>query len=77
MSKSQQHFYERAVFVKTRTNEAIRTAAEKHGVKLWQIADALGVNDGNFSRKLRRELPPDEVEKILAIIARIAEGAKE
>ncbi len=63
--------------MKTRTNEAIRTAAEKHGVKLWQIADALGVNDGNFSRKLRRELPPDEVEKILAIIARIAEGAKE
>ena len=63
--------------MKTRTNEAIRTAAEKHGVKLWQIADVLGVNDGNFSRKLRRELPPDEVEKILAIIARIAEGAKE
>lgn len=63
--------------MKTRTNETIRTAAEKNGVKLWQIADALGVNDGNFSRKLRHELPPDETEKILAIIARIAEGVKQ
>lgn len=63
--------------MKTRTNEAIRAAAEKRGVKLWQIADALGVNDGNFSRKLRRELPPDEVEKILVIITRISEEAKE
>lgn len=63
--------------MKSQTNERIREAAKKHGVKLWQIADALGMNDGNFSRKLRRELPPDEVEKILAIIARIAEGAKE
>jgi hypothetical protein len=59
-------------FMQTKTNEAIRTAAEKHGVKLWQIADALGMNDGNFSRKLRHELPPEETERIIAIIARIA-----
>ena len=35
---------------------------------MWQIADALGINDGNFSRKLRKELPEEEKSKILAII---------
>ena len=63
--------------MKKRTNEAIRTAAEKHGVKLWQIADALGMNDGNFSRKLRHELPPDETARILALIDEIAKGVKQ
>lgn len=58
-------------------NEQIRTAAKQHGVKLWQVADELGLNDGNFSRKLRHELPPEETERILSIIARIGKGAKE
>lgn len=58
-------------------NEIIRKSAKENGVKLWQIADALGMLDVNFSKKLRHELPPDETKKILAIIARIAEGAKE
>lgn len=40
---------------------------------LWQIADRVGVNDGNFSRKLRRELPDQEREKILEIIKELAE----
>lgn len=58
--------------MKEKTNKSIRTAAEKNGVKLWQIADALGMNDGNFSRKLRHELPPEETEKILALIDELA-----
>lgn len=41
-------------------NKEIREAAKAAGVKLWQIAAALGVNDGNFSRKLRQELPQEE-----------------
>ncbi len=60
------------ISVKEKTNKSIRTAAEKNGVKLWQIADALGMNDGNFSRKLRHELPPEETEKILALIDELA-----
>ena len=58
-------------------NQDIRRAAQAAGVKLWQIADALGVNDGNFSRKLRHELPPDETAKILALIDEIAKGVKQ
>ncbi len=53
-------------------NEVIREAAKKNGVLLWQIAERLHINDGNFSRKLRKELPAEEREKILSIIADIA-----
>ena len=49
----------------TITNNDIRTKAEKAGVRLWQIAEKIGINDGNFSRKLRHELPQEEKEKIL------------
>lgn len=53
-------------------NSLIRETAKQKNVKLWQIADALGMNDGNFSRKLRHELPPEETEKILALIDELA-----
>ena len=49
-------------------NHDIRKAAAGAGVKLWQIADALGIADCSLSRKLRKELPPDEKAKILSII---------
>lgn len=55
-------------------NKEIREAAKKAGVKLWQIADAIGITDGNFSRKLRHELPEDERQNILEIIKQISEG---
>ena len=53
-------------------NTDIREAANRRGVALWRVADALSLNDGNFSRKLRHELSPDEKAKILAIIDRLA-----
>lgn len=57
-------------------NEEIRKTAKKKGVKLWEIAAEYGINDGNFSRKLRHELPEDEKIKILAIIDSIFESRK-
>ena len=56
-------------------NIEVRSAAASAGVKLWQIADALGVNDGNFSRKLRKEFTPEEKERSLEIIDRISKEA--
>lgn len=53
-------------------NAEIRRAAKSAGVRLWQVAERFGINDGNFSRKLRRELPPEEREKILGIIKDLA-----
>lgn len=56
----------------SKANADIRQAAKAGGVKLWEVAEALCLNDGNFSRKLRRELPPEEKSKIYAIIVRLA-----
>ena len=47
-----------------RANMEIRNAAKKAGIRLWEVAAACGVNDGNFSRKLRQELPQEEKMKI-------------
>jgi hypothetical protein len=55
-------------------NQLIRNEARACGVKLWQIADAIGINDGNLSRKLRRELPEEERERIIGIIHSIRDG---
>lgn len=57
-----------------RANTDIRETAKRAGVRLWQIADELGINDGNFSRKLRRELSADEKAKIYAIVARLSDA---
>lgn len=54
------------------TNQDIRRTAAGAGIKLWQIAEALGIADCNFSRKLRRELPAEEKEKIFSIIRELA-----
>lgn len=53
-------------------NKDIREYAEKHNVRLWQIASKLGINDGNFSRKLRVELPQNKKVEIKAIIDDLA-----
>ena len=53
-------------------NVDIRKAAKDAGVYLYEVAAAYGVNDGNFSRKLRWELPDDERSKILGIIFDLA-----
>ena len=53
-------------------NLDIRKVAEKSNVKLWRIADYLGMTDGNFSRKLRKELPEEEKQKIFTAIDELA-----
>ena len=54
------------------SNIDIRTMATANGVHLWRIADALGMADNAFSRKLRKELPQEEKEKILTVIKKLA-----
>lgn len=54
-------------------NKDIRKAAKEAGICLWQVAEKLGINDGNFSRKLRRELLPAEREKVLDIIRELSQ----
>lgn len=58
------------------SNVDIRKAAKKSGVLLWEIAELYGVSDSCFSRKLRRELPAKEKEKIFNIIEKISRREK-
>ncbi len=53
-------------------NKDIREYAKRKNVKLWRIANKLGVNDGNFSRKLRRELQEETKQQIFEIIDNLA-----
>lgn len=57
-------------------NLEIRRKAAWAGVRLWQIAEALGIADCSLSRMLRKELSDEEREKILAIIDNLEEVAE-
>ncbi len=53
-------------------NKEIREAAKNAGVRLWRVAESIGMSDATFSRKLRRELPEQERSRILNIIDELA-----
>lgn len=52
-------------------NEDIKQAAKKANVKLWQIAELLGIRDTEFSKKLRKELSHNEKNKIIQTLKSI------
>lgn len=52
-------------------NQDIRNEVKSAGLKLWQIAERLGINDGNFSRLLRRELSDEKKTEIRSIIEKL------
>lgn len=56
-------------------NKDIRAAITGAKLKYWEVADALSLSDGAFSRKLRKELSPAEKEKVLLVIQRLAKEA--
>ena len=58
-------------------NTDIKQAAKAAGVRLWQIADKIGIADSCFSRRLRSELPASQKQEIYAIIAELRKGANE
>lgn len=58
-------------------NKDIRDYANERNVTLWKIAQKLHINDGNFSRKLRMELPIEEKSKIVSIINELSETETE
>ena len=55
-------------------NQDIKNYAKLKGVRLWQIAEVLHINDGNFSRKLIKELPETQKEEIVRIIDELSEN---
>lgn len=57
-------------------NVDVRRTAAGNGVKLWQIADALGISDCSLSRKLRKELSAEEKAAVFAIIRNLSQEVR-
>lgn len=55
-------------------NEEIRAAVKQSRVRMWQIAEAMQIQDSALSRKLRHELPDTEKERIMGIIEKLSRG---
>ena len=59
------------------SNQEIRDYARRNGVFLWELAARCGVNDGNFSRKLRQEFPPEERRRLMTMVDEIASDKRQ
>ena len=53
-------------------NMDIRQETTAAGLKLWMIAERLGMADFSFSRKLRHELPDTDKARIREIISELS-----
>lgn len=49
-------------------NQDIRKAAKAAGLFLWQIAEKLEYSEYTMVKKMRKELPAEEKERIFGII---------
>ena len=52
-------------------NTELREAAKKSGVKLWEIAQELGIDNCNFSKKLRNEFAQKDKDHVLDLIEKL------
>ena len=58
-------------------NVEIRQTMKEKRLYNYEIAAALGVSEFTLSRKLRKELPQEEKQTILGIIARLSKEKQE
>ena len=54
--------------VKILSGAEVKAYILEQGLRLWQVAQKLNMNDGNFSRKLRNNFTDDEVKQIKTIV---------
>ena len=54
------------------SNQLLRDYAKISGVKLWEVAERLNLQDTNLSKMLRHQLPDDKQNELIAIIDQIA-----
>lgn len=53
------------------TGAEIKKYIINSGVRIWQVAKAWGINDGNFSRKLRNDFTEEETKKVFKIVSEL------
>ena len=63
------HYFERGD--EYMTGNEVKQLIQNAGLKCWQVAELWGVNDGNFSRRLRRPFNDAEIKRIKEIIAEL------
>lgn len=49
-------------------NQKVRFALLENNMKQWELADLMGISEAVLSRRLRKELPEEEQERIVALI---------
>jgi len=54
-----------------KTGLQIKLLILENDVKCWQVAEKLNINEGNFSRRLRRPFSEEDTQRIFDIIAKI------
>lgn len=55
-------------------NQEIRNAMKENNIKQWELAEMLGISENTMCRKLRKELPDEDKQRILEIIRGKEEG---
>lgn len=55
-------------------NIELRTYALNHGVKLWEIAEEMGVSESTFSKSLRKEFDETKKARIMKIIDELSKA---
>lgn len=50
------------------TGAEVKQLILNSGLKVWQVAEVWGLNDGNFSRRLRKPFSDQECKRINSII---------
>lgn len=58
-----------------KSGSEIRQMIISSGIRIWKVAERYGLNDGNFSRKLRGEFSDEETERIICIIKELKKAA--
>ena len=53
------------------SGQDIKALILSNGLRCWQVADELGMTDGNFSRRLRKPFDEQAVQKVKAAIAKL------
>lgn len=54
------------------TGSEVKKMIKNSNLKCWEVADALNMQDSNFSRRLRKPFNDDEVKNIKNIIEKLS-----
>lgn len=60
--------------MENKANKEVRKTLKDSKLKHWKLADELKISETTLVRKLRKELPENEKQKILKIISEIKKG---